>query len=85
MGILSAYLAVQWADLNNDDIIRDEIDTLNEDALSRARNVYAATAVSGITANACMQHNVTRIDGMTSKASLLPFLLPPSPLFVISS
>jgi hypothetical protein len=45
VGILSAYLAVQWADLinANDDEVTNAIGV---DALPRARNVYAGTAVS---------------------------------------
>lgn len=44
VGILAAYLAVQWARLTDGpDSIADAI---GAGALSRARNVYAATAVS---------------------------------------
>ena len=48
VGILSAYLAVQWADLNNSDDqeVMDVLNGIEPDALPRARDVYAATAVS---------------------------------------
>lgn len=45
VGILAAYMAYQWAQLNDDEVVRTD-PAFASSVLPRARDVLAATAVS---------------------------------------